>query len=131
MKTLHMTGALIGLTLLASAGSSASVKGPPCVWLSKELIGMKVVSSQGDDLGKIEDVVVHPGGAKSYAVLSFGGWMGMDDKLFAMPWTVLKAVEPDTAKSELSLVLPLDKERLKNAPGFDKEHWPEAAADWV
>ena len=134
MKALHMTGALIGLTLLASAGPSVSMEGRPCVWLSKDLIGMKVVSSQGDDLGKIEDVVVHPGGEKSYAVLSFGGWMGMDDKLFAMPWTVLRTVEPDTAMkdSELSLVLPLDKERLKKAPGFDKKSWPLMAnPEWT
>lgn len=132
MKALYMTGALIGLTLLTSAASD--VKGSPCVWLAKDLIGMKVVSRQGDDLGKIEDVVVHPGGEKSYAVLSFGGWMGMDDKLFAMPWSVLRTVEPDTTKknSELSLVLPLDKERLKKAPGFDKKNWPLMAnSDWT
>ncbi|MFN0007891.1 MAG: PRC-barrel domain-containing protein [Planctomycetota bacterium] len=132
MKALYMTGALIGLTLLTSAATN--VKGLPCVWLAKDLIGMKVVSQQGDDLGKIEDVVVHPGGERSYAVLTFGGRMGMGDKLFAMPWSVLRTVEPDTTKknSELSLVLPLDKERLKKAPGFDKKSWPIMAnPDWT
>lgn len=132
MNILQVTGALAGLSLLASAWTS--VKGPPCVWLTSDLIGMDVVSEQGDSLGKIEDVVVHPGGEASYAVLSFGGWLGMGDKLFAMPWTVLRSVEPDTAKpdSKRSLVLPLDKERLKTAPGFDKKHWPTVAnADWT
>lgn len=129
---LHVSGALVGLSLLAGAWSS--LKGPPCVWLANDLIGMKVISQQGESLGKIEDVVVHPGGATSYAVLSFGGWLGMGDKLFAMPWTVLRTVEPDTAKkdSSRSLVLSLDKERLKTAPGFDKKNWPTMAnPDWT
>jgi len=129
---MYMTGALIGLSLFPGIWSGP--KGPPCVWLASDLIGMKVVSEQGENLGKIEDVVTHPGGEISYAVLSFGGWLGMGDKLFAMPWSVLRAVEPDTAKkdSTRSLVLPLDKERLKTAPGFDKKNWPVMAnPDWT
>jgi sporulation protein YlmC with PRC-barrel domain len=127
-----LIGAVIGLSLVAGAWSS--VGDPPHAWLASDLIGMKVVSQEGESLGKIADVVVHPGGETSYAVLAFGGWLGMGDKLFAMPWTVLRAVEPDTAKedSERSLVLPLDKERLKLAPGFDKKSWPITAnANWT
>jgi sporulation protein YlmC with PRC-barrel domain len=137
MKLLHLTAALIGLPLLAAALSSlapSSLKDAPCVWLASDTIGMKVVSQQGESLGKIEDVVVHPGGRRSYAVLSFGGWLGMGDKHFAMPWTVLRAVEADTLKpdSARSLVLPLNKERLKTAPGFDKARWPTMAnPDWT
>jgi len=132
LNLLLLTGAIAGLPLLASARSE--VKGPPCVWLASDLIGMKVVDKQGDSLGKIEDVVVHPGGEASYAVLSFGGWMGVGDKLFAMPWSVLRAVEPNTAKKDTaySLVLPLDKERLKAAPGFSSKSWPTfASPDWT
>jgi len=127
MTLLKVTGALVGLSLVAGAWSSPDE--PPHVWLTSELIGMKVVSEEGESLGKIEDVVVHPGGGTSYAVLSFGGSLGMGDKLFAMPWTVLRTVELDEAKkaSERSLVLPLEKERLKLAPGFDKKNWPVLA----
>jgi len=131
-QLLPVTGALVGLSLLA--GAWTSVQNPPTVCFSSDLVGMKVVSTDGDDLGKIEDLVVHPGGEPSYAVLSFGGWLGMGDKLFAMPWSVLRTVEADTAKkdSKRSLVLPLDKERLKTAPGFDKKNWPSLAnADWT
>jgi sporulation protein YlmC with PRC-barrel domain len=131
-KFLPMAGALLGLSLLAGAGSSQQDQ--PCIWLSRDLIGMKVVSEQGEHIGKIEDIVVHPAGASSYAVLSIGGWLGMGDKLFAMPWSVLRTVERDTAEkdSPSSLVLPLDKERLKAAPGFDQKHWPETAnPDWA
>ncbi len=135
MKLLHVTGALAGLSLLAGLASARSNLGEPAsVWLASDLIGMKVISEQGDSLGKIEDIVVHPGGEPSYAVLSFGGWFGAGDKLFAMPWSTLRTVAPDTAKkdSARSLVLPLDKERLKTAPGFDKKSWPVMAnPDWT
>jgi sporulation protein YlmC with PRC-barrel domain len=132
MRTLHATGALVGLSLLAGAWSGPNHG--PTGWLASDLIGMKVISEKGDDLGKVEDIVVHPGGEASYAVLSFGGTLGMGEKLFAMPWSVLRTIEPDTAKkdSTRSLVLPLDKERLKTAPGFDKKSWPIMAnADWT
>jgi sporulation protein YlmC with PRC-barrel domain len=132
MKLLQVAGSIVGLSLLAGAFTLG--KNPPAVWLASDLIGMKVVAQNGDSLGKIEDVVVHPGGEPSYAVLSFGGWLGMGDKLFAMPWSVLRTVEADTAKkdSTRSLVLPLDKERFKTAPGFDKKNWPTMAnRDWT
>jgi len=132
MNLMLVAGAIVALPLLASARSEA--KSPPAVWLASDLVGMKVVDKQGESLGKIEDVVVHPGGEASYAVLSFGGVLGMGDKLFAMPWSVLRAVEPNTAKKDSadSLVLPLDKERLKAAPGFDKKNWPTIAnPDWT
>jgi len=132
MNFVHVTGAVAGLTLLA--GAWAQTQSPPTAWTSSELIGMKVVSEKGDDLGKIEDVVVRPKGDASYAVLSFGGTLGVGDKLFAMPWSVLRTVEADTAKkdSARSLVLPLAKERFKTAPGFDKNAWPEIAnREWT
>jgi len=143
MKLLSAIAALASLALLADAqtgnkqgsgdAEKRQTKTAPCVWLASDLIGMKVVTPTAEKIGKIEDVVVHPGGEVAYAVLSFGGVMGLGDKLFAMPWTVLRAVEPDSAKkdSERTLVLPLDKERMKAAPGFDKANWPiMASADW-
>ena len=132
LKLLPVAGALVGLSLIAGAWSSPT--GEHHVWLSSELIGMKVLSTTGDSLGKIEDIVLHPNGEASYAVLSFGGWLGMGDKLFAMPWSVLRSVEADTAKkdSARSLVLPLSKERFKTAPGFEPKSWPNTAnPDWT
>jgi len=108
----------------------------PCVCLASDLIGTKVTSPQGEKLGKIEDVVVYPGGEVAYAVLSFGGVLGLGDKLFAIPWNVLKptgfTMPKDGKDSEHTLVLPVEKEKLKNAPGFDKSHWPDVAnPDWA
>lgn len=126
-----VAGAILGLSALSGAG--VDVKSPPTVWLTSELVGMKVVSKDGVGLGKIEDVVVHPGSRTAYAVMAFGEWHGVGDKLFAMPWTVLRTMELDSTKkdSARSLVLPLDREKLKDAPGFDKRKWPSFAnADW-
>jgi hypothetical protein len=55
-------------------------------------------------------------------VLSFGGFLGMGDRLFAVPWQALKL---DTANKRFTLNA--SKEQLKNAPGFDKDHWPSMA----
>jgi len=64
-----------------------------------------------------------PSAARKGTVLSFGGFMGMGNKLFAMPW---KAFE--FAKTENKLVLNVDKEKLKTAPGFDQDaKWPDFA----
>lgn len=106
----------------------------PCVCLASDVIGMDVVSSTGESLGDIDDVVIQPNGEISYAVLSFGGVLGMGDKLFAMPWSVLQPKTPadkQAKDAKHEIVLPIEKERLKNAPGFDKAHWPSfAEANW-
>lgn len=87
------------------------------------LKGDKVVNQQGEDLGKIEELMIDVDrGRVAYAVLSFGGFLGMGDKLFAIPW---QAFAVDTA--EKRLVLNADKELLKKATGFDKDNWPNMA----
>lgn len=131
MKTnlMHAT-AFAGLALLSTSLRTEDLSG---IRLSDDLIGMKVLSPAGETLGKIEDIVVQPGGLSSYAVVSFGGWLGMGDKLFALPWSALREVhpEPDRPERPDALELPLDKERMKSAPGFDRKSWPKLATpDW-
>ncbi|MEZ5361933.1 MAG: PRC-barrel domain-containing protein [Bryobacterales bacterium] len=85
--------------------------------------GDKVVNPKGEDLGKIEDLMVDLGsGRVSYAVLSFGGFLGIGDKLFALPWPSLQ-LDSDNQR----FILDISKERLEKAPGFDKDHWPNMA----
>ena len=62
------------------------------------------------------------GGKVRYAVLSFGAYFGVGGKLFAVPW---KALVLDTENKRF--VLDVGRERLENAPGFDKDHWPNMA----
>ena len=94
------------------------------VVLASKIIGETVYNRQYEDLGKIHELVIDAKeGRLAYAVLSFGGFMGMGNKLFAMPW---KAFE--FAKTENKLILNVDKEKLKAAPGFDQDaKWPDFA----
>src|ERR1700683_5784484 len=57
----------------------------------KTVIGSDVVNAQNEDLGKIEDIVLDAGAGRiAYAVLSFGGFLGMGDKYFAIPWDAFR-----------------------------------------
>jgi hypothetical protein len=89
----------------------------------KTVIGSNVVNTKNEDLGKIEDLVLDAGAGRiAYAVLSFGGFLGMGDKYFAIPWNAFRF---DLA--EKRAVLNVDKKLLENAPGFDKDKWPNMA----
>ena len=95
----------------------------PQIMAADTLTGNDVVNSAGEDLGKIKAIMLDvPSGQIAYAVLSFGGVMGFGKKLFATPWHVLK-LDTDNKR----FILDIDQERLKNAPGFDKDHWPSMA----
>jgi sporulation protein YlmC with PRC-barrel domain len=87
------------------------------------LSGDRVSNNAGEDLGKVEDIMLDvPTGRVAYAVLSFGGFLGMGNKLFAIPWQALKLDE-----GEKQFILNVDKDVLKSAPGFDKDNWPDMA----
>lgn len=84
------------------------------------LVGANVQSPTGESLGQVKDVIIDwKTGKVQYDVLSFGGVLRIGDKLFAVPPSALKS---KTDAKEL--VLPIDQQRLKNAPGFDKDNWP-------
>ncbi len=85
------------------------------------LIGDGVRNKAGEDLGEIHDFMIDlESGRIAYAVLSFGGILGVGDKLFAIPWRLLRVSE-----DEHVFILDFPKEKLENAPGFDKDNWPD------
>src|SRR6202162_598921 len=87
------------------------------------LAGDHVQKSAGEALGKVDEIMIDvPSGKVAYAVLSFGGFLGMGNKLFAVPWRALR-IDPPNHR----FILDVDKETLENAPGFDKDHWPSLA----
>ena len=87
------------------------------------LVGDSVRNAKGEDLGKIEEIMLDMGGGRiAYAVLSSGGFLGMGNKLYAIPWSSLRL---DTDNE--CFVLDMDKSKLESAPGFDKDHWPTMA----
>ena len=95
----------------------------PQIMAADTLTGNDVVNAAGEALGTIKALMLDvPSGRLAYAVLSFGGRLGVGDKLFAIPWPALKL---DTDHKRF--ILDLEKDRLAKAPGFDKEHWPAMA----
>jgi len=91
------------------------------------ILGMKVKNEAQKDLGKVSDLVIeiHPGKIR-YAALSYGGFLGLGDKLFAVPWKAFDS-RHDISTKEFSLVLNIDEARLRKASGFDKNKWPDFA----
>jgi sporulation protein YlmC with PRC-barrel domain len=102
---------------------------PRVVQVSK-VIGNKVVNPSGELLGNLKELVLDLEEERiAYAVLSFGGFMGLGDKLFAIPWEAL-VLNP----KDYTFILNVEKEVLEKAPGFDKDHWPDDAqyeAGWL
>lgn len=87
---------------------------------SSEVVDVSVKNRTGESLGEIQELVLDKiTGQVRYVVLSFGGFLGMGDKFFALPWNALKYDENQDA-----FIIGLDKETLKRAPGFDKNSWP-------
>ena len=85
------------------------------------LFGNTVITKEEERLGKIEDIMIDLDyGRIAFAVLSFGGLLGSGDRLLAIPWDVLSR----DSKGE-QFILDVNKERLKNAPSFDKDRWPQ------
>lgn len=101
-----------------------SKQGPgPALMGADTLIGNDVYNHKDEDLGDIKEIMLDMrNGRVAYAVLSFGGFLGLGEKLFAVPWNALKL---DTENHRF--VLNVDKSRLENAPGFDKDDWPDMA----
>jgi len=94
---------------------------------SSTIMGMKVKNEAQKDLGSVSDLVIeiHPGKIR-YAALSYGGFLGLGDKLFAVPWKAFE-FKHDISQKEFSLVLNMDEARLRKATGFDKNKWPDFA----
>lgn len=95
----------------------------PALMGADTLLGNDVYNCEDQDLGDIKEIMVDMASGKvAYAVLSFGGVLGMGDKLFAVPW---KALRLDTEHKRFTL--DVKEDALAGAPGFDKDHWPSMA----
>ena len=99
---------------------SIDAEGRPRLVATSDLVGSAVQNHNGEDLGEVSEVMLDAyTGHVSYAVLSFGGFFGMGKKLFAVPWSALIF---DSTKG--LVVLHVERDRLKQASGFDKDTWP-------
>lgn len=104
--------------------SSNDGNGPgPQLMGADTLIGNDVYSRDEEDIGDIKEIMLDTlTGEIRYAVLSYGGFLGMGEKLFAVPWESLSL---DTENKRF--ILDVDTSILESAPGFDKNNWPNMA----
>lgn len=94
---------------------------PVHVLTATSIIGDKVENKEGENIGKIKDIMLNTNtGQVQYFIIEFGGFMGFGEKLFAVPFSALKL-----NTREHDFILDVEKEFLETAPGFDKDHWPE------
>jgi sporulation protein YlmC with PRC-barrel domain len=114
METNYVTRDNFGMYANSDTGPGPELMG------ADTLLGNDVYNLDGEDLGDIKELMLDMATGKvAYAVLSFGGMLGMGDKLFAVPWA---AMTLDTENKRFTLKVP--KSALKDAPGFDKDNWP-------
>lgn len=93
-----------------------------------QLMGADIENAAGEEVGEISDIVLDSNGGKvRYAAVTYGGLMGIGDKLFAVPWEAFRCVQDEDDADEYNLVLDVTPEKLKGATGFDQETWPNFA----
>lgn len=83
-----------------------------------DLQGQPVVDAEGTELGNLNELVVDVrSGRIAYVVVASGGFLGIGDRLYAIPW---RSVHVDDERR-----LVLDRPGLDESTGFDRENWPE------
>jgi sporulation protein YlmC with PRC-barrel domain len=120
-RTLNPSGASAteGARIVGKGARTADGPGPE-VMAASTLDGDKILCIEGEEVGKVKEIMLDvQSGMVAYVVMSSGGFLGIGDKLLAIPWSALTL---DTDRKCFLLDMPA--ERVKSAPGFDKDHWP-------
>ncbi len=87
--------------------------------------GTSVKNHQDESLGDVKDLMIDTSNGKvEYAVISFGGFLGIGDKYFAVPFASFQIDRKNKV-----FKLDANREFLENSPGFDKDNWPSTADD--
>lgn len=93
---------------------------------SDKVEGANVYNLAGDKLGSVDDLMINKrSGQVVYAVLEFGGFLGMGTDRYPLPWNMLKY---DTTKD--GYVVPLDKAKLEKAPRYTEDDLPDYTPDY-
>lgn len=101
--------------------AGANANRPVQILTATSIIGDKVINREGEDIGEISDIMINIlDGNIEYLIIEFGGFLGVGEKLFAVPFSAVKL----NAKDQ-NFTLDVEKSFLESAPGFDKEHWPD------
>lgn len=116
--------AVLSVVIMTGVTSSVLADHPqPEIVKGSKILGKSVQTMAGKDIGEIKDLAIDEiDGQIRYAVLSFGGILGLGEKYFAIPWEALQLSNDRT-----HFALPVSEKELEKAPGFDKHNWPDFA----
>jgi hypothetical protein len=119
----------IGLVTVSLAQAPVEKRVAPATsahaWKASDLIGQSVYTTGDEEKGKIKDLMIGPDGKIAYAAVSFGGFLGIGDKLFAVPMDAIRITWKDN-KVEKARV-DVTEQTIKQRQGFDNDHWPQQA----
>jgi sporulation protein YlmC with PRC-barrel domain len=91
-----------------------------------KILGKKVISQKGEDLGKIEDLVLSKDACLDYIVLAPGSLFATGDRLIPIPWKAVK-----TGAQADTIIIDMDKSQLEKAPSFESKKWPNfSESEW-
>lgn len=133
--------ALVALSLAAATGAAHAA---PVTFIDKQqdgevlthrLVGTKVLSASAEDIGEVKDVVIDKNGAVSAVVVGVGGYLGIPEKLVAVPYNAIHI--GDVIQSSRVVVLDTTKDALKAAPNYAAtepamtDRVKQKASDWM
>lgn len=117
---------IVTLAMMVGLGSTMFVWADhtqPEIVKGSTIIGKSVQNMEGKEIGEIKDLAIDElDGDVRYAVLSFGGILGLGEKYFAIPWEALHLSD-----DKKHFALAVTEKQLEKAPGFDKNNWPDFA----
>lgn len=137
----HTVYAVAALALGALAGSAVAApvtfveKQLTGEWLAHRLVGTHVLNAQAEQIGEVKDVVIDSKGAVATVVIGVGGFLGIPEKLVAVPYSAIQIGE--VVQSSRVVVLDVTKDALKAAPSYaatdpgTADRVKQKASDWM
>lgn len=93
---------------------------------ASKLMGMNIQNSAGENVGKINDIVLDAQRGKvNYVAVTYGGFLGIGNKMFAVPFAAFKIRPNPSDRSQTVLMLDVTQKQMEGAVGFDEDHWPD------
>ncbi|MGD9818561.1 MAG: PRC-barrel domain-containing protein [Desulfomonilaceae bacterium] len=91
-----------------------------------KILGKKVITQKGEDLGKIEDIALSKDACLEHIILAPGGLLGTGERLIPIPWKAIK-----TSAQADTIIVDMDKSQLEQAPNFERKKWPDLSeSEW-
>ena len=95
---------------------------------ASQLIGRNIENTSGKSVGEINDLAIDARtGEVSYAAVTYGGWLGIGDNMYAVPMAAFQFSSDPDDKDQTILVLDVTPEQLEGETGFDQSTWPNVA----